>query len=119
MTWEEYLYREHSRETIARWARELRYFRFCRAYGGHQNDGDRLLVALSDPDLDPDMFQPAAPTIRNGRLELWLSDTYYVTESVVDAAKEIERRLPGGIVIDPPLDDEHCVCPKYYPEIWA
>ncbi|MFI9554856.1 hypothetical protein [Nonomuraea endophytica] len=50
MTWDEYLYRNHTPEQLRAWANSLAYFHFCRAYGGHNNDGDRLLVALSTED---------------------------------------------------------------------
>jgi hypothetical protein len=52
--WEQYLYMQHSEAEIGAWARALRFFRYCRAYGGQSNDGDQLLVALaigSEPDL--------------------------------------------------------------------
>lgn len=45
--WEQYLYEQHSAEQLARWAVSLRYFRFCRAFGGHAGDGDQLRVALA------------------------------------------------------------------------
>ena len=41
-----YLYRNHSRQKILGWANALTYFRFCRAYGGHANDGDQFLAAI-------------------------------------------------------------------------
>ncbi|MFT4130129.1 hypothetical protein [Labrys sp. (in: a-proteobacteria)] len=44
--WNLYLFERHDRQQIAQWARRLRYFRFCRAVGGHANDGDELLVAI-------------------------------------------------------------------------
>jgi hypothetical protein len=44
--WQDYLYRSHSEAELADWARRLDHFRFCRAIGGHANDGDALLVAL-------------------------------------------------------------------------
>lgn len=31
---------------VGGWVRRLRYFRLCKAYGGHANDGDHLLAAL-------------------------------------------------------------------------
>lgn len=45
--WNLYLFERHDRQQIAQWARRLRYFRFCRAVGGHANDGDELLVAIA------------------------------------------------------------------------
>jgi hypothetical protein len=44
--WTDYLYERHPSAQLGAWARELAYFRFCRAYGGHANDGDHLLVSL-------------------------------------------------------------------------
>ncbi|GAA3470729.1 hypothetical protein [Nonomuraea roseola] len=44
--WHDYLHERHSPGLLRAWARSLTYFRFCRAYGGHSNDGDRLLVRL-------------------------------------------------------------------------
>ncbi|MFI6602365.1 hypothetical protein ACIBHX_39455 [Nonomuraea sp. NPDC050536] len=44
--WTDYLYECHPPARLRAWARELAYFRFCRAYGGHANDGDHLLVSL-------------------------------------------------------------------------
>ena len=43
---EAWLYKSHCREELRRWANGLRFFRFCRAYGGHANDGDSFLAAL-------------------------------------------------------------------------
>ncbi|GAA3588544.1 hypothetical protein GCM10022419_083600 [Nonomuraea rosea] len=45
-TWTDYLHERHPPARLSAWARELAYFRFCRAYGGHANDGDHLLVSL-------------------------------------------------------------------------
>ncbi|MFI6910123.1 hypothetical protein ACIBKY_53335 [Nonomuraea sp. NPDC050394] len=50
MTWDEYLYETHTPEQLHGWANSLAYFHFCRAYGGHSNDGDRLLAALRTDD---------------------------------------------------------------------
>ncbi|MGW6500846.1 hypothetical protein [Nonomuraea angiospora] len=44
--WTDYLYERHPPARLHAWARELAYFRFCRAYGGHANDGDQLLAGL-------------------------------------------------------------------------
>jgi hypothetical protein len=52
--WQQYLYSTHPQAEIRLWARQLKYFRFCKAYGGHANDGDQLKVALkfdSEEDL--------------------------------------------------------------------
>ena len=45
--WDAYLHERHSPEELRGWARSLAYFRFCRAFGGHANDGDCLRVALA------------------------------------------------------------------------
>jgi len=41
-----YLFQRHTEDEIRRWAVSLSYFRFCRAYGGHANDGDQFLAAF-------------------------------------------------------------------------
>ena len=35
-----------SPDELGTWAPSLRIFRYCRAFGGHNNDGDQLLVGL-------------------------------------------------------------------------
>ena len=53
--WQQHLYRTHPQVEIGLWARQLKYFRFCRSYGSPlSNDGDELKVALqidSEEDL--------------------------------------------------------------------
>lgn len=52
--WQRYFYDPHGPRTLARWARALHVFRFCRAQGGHAGDGDAFRAALrfeSEPDL--------------------------------------------------------------------
>ncbi|MEO5725742.1 MAG: hypothetical protein ABIV93_01985 [Byssovorax sp.] len=44
--WKSYLFSQHSEETLTAWARKLAMFRFCRAVGGHAQDGDFLGVAF-------------------------------------------------------------------------
>lgn len=43
---EQWMFERHSREDVAQWAPSLKFFRYCRAYGGHMGDGDELKVAL-------------------------------------------------------------------------
>lgn len=43
---EAYLFETHSKTEIARWYAGLKRFRFCRAYGGHVNDGDSLSASI-------------------------------------------------------------------------
>jgi len=42
--WHQYLFESHSEVTLRQWAKRLQKFRFVRAYGGHANDGDSLVV---------------------------------------------------------------------------
>ena len=44
--WLDYLFHRHPPAELGAWARRLRYFRFCKAIGGHANDGDQLVAAL-------------------------------------------------------------------------
>jgi hypothetical protein len=41
-----WLFRTHSFAELHEWTARMRFFRFCRAFGGHANDGDQLLAAL-------------------------------------------------------------------------
>jgi hypothetical protein len=174
--WEAWLYERHSRAELRAWATRLRWFRFCRAVGGHGDAGDDLRLALraeTEPELlavlaalgitattlpadapQPvpgvaypageyrafgfriDRFphlrqpghvriggQPAHAWAGRGRLELSLSDPdepYEVTGRTVTSAVAIEAELDTAAltVVDPPLDSRHCLCPKYYPELW-
>jgi hypothetical protein len=45
---------------------------------------------------------------------------YVVTEEDVRVAEMLEAKIApfASQVIDPPLDYEHCFCPKYYPEFF-
>ncbi|MEO5910163.1 MAG: hypothetical protein ABIP95_04700 [Pelobium sp.] len=42
-----WLFQLHSKSTIREWLRQLRYFYFKRAWGGHANDGDEFQVAFT------------------------------------------------------------------------
>jgi hypothetical protein len=44
--WQQYLFESHPEPQLRDWAQRLRLFRFCRAYGGHANDGDSLDVVF-------------------------------------------------------------------------
>jgi hypothetical protein len=170
--WLAYLYETHPQEQLRRWAPSLRYFRFCRAFGGHAGDGDSLRAAVRAsteaevrrvlaglgveatpvPDdaarpvpgvgyrgdayarfprrIDhlPHLAQPghvhiperAFVWVRAARVEISLHDRGEVTREVVDSALRIEPRLApfAADVLDPPLDDPHCVCPKFHPHLW-
>jgi hypothetical protein len=139
--WNAYLYRRHSPRELRDWVTRLRMFRFCLAFGGHNNDGDDLRLALR-ADTDHDLHavldalgitglghvriagENAFASTRPGRLEVRLSDPdepYEVTARTVTSATRIEEGLTAlaSSVIDPPLDDLHCVCPTYYPHLWT
>jgi hypothetical protein len=55
------------------------------------------------------------------RIRISLDDDYRVTESHVKAAEAIEKVLLGAPLarIDPPIDNEHCICPTYYPDYFG
>ena len=44
--WFEYFFERHSKDELKKWAKELSFFRYFRAYGGHANDGDSLDLAI-------------------------------------------------------------------------
>ncbi|MDF1590101.1 MAG: hypothetical protein P1P89_01195 [Desulfobacterales bacterium] len=44
---DQYFFKAHSQAELRRWAKRLKLFRYCRAYGGHANDGDSLEVTFS------------------------------------------------------------------------
>ena len=153
--WRAYLFRRHSPAELSAWGRRLRYFRFCKAYGGHANDGDQLLAALSyaehadlrslltqlglpvAPVESPDVFPSAGQvTLAGERVFVWvrklpvqqleiavvdLDNLYEVTPRAVAVAEGVEMVLAAHAarIIDPPLPNCHCVCPAYYPELWA
>lgn len=155
--WQAYLHERHSPAELRDWANRLALFRFCRAFGGHNNDGDQLRAVFAVPtesdlraalsaigtepaaaltmpiDDYPHLAQPGWVRladadvhvwVASGRLALQISDAddlYDVTEAAVRAAESVERVLAPirDLAIDPPLDDAHCICPKYYPELWA
>jgi hypothetical protein len=41
-----YIFESHTRETLRGWAQSLHHIRFCRAFGGHSNDGDTFRCSL-------------------------------------------------------------------------
>lgn len=173
---QEYLFQFHDEATIKRWAVSLSYFRFCRAYGGHANDGDHLLAALKymneldyrivldtlglksnqlpEDETETSSDQKYPMEIKNFKFRikdlpqleqighcridghpcfLWASlgtitlsvsgadgNIYEVTENDIESAKQIESRLHelSDWIIDPPQDDQNCICPKYYAGYW-
>lgn len=119
----------------------MSYFRFCRAYGGHANDGDQFLAAFrytDEADLQAvlgslGLRQTGRCEIageqcfvgaNNHRLALIVDggdgNPYEVSEEDFQRALRLERQLQllADRVIDPPQDDRNCICPKYYPGYW-
>jgi sorbitol-specific phosphotransferase system component IIA len=106
--WNAHLYRRHSPRELRDWATRLRWFRLCRAFGGHNNDGDDLRLALratTERELADVLAvlgitelghvriagESAFASTRPGRIELRLSDP----------ARRPALRLPA--VLPPPL----------------
>ncbi|WP_052733131.1 hypothetical protein [Hymenobacter terrenus] len=74
--WLDYLFHRHPRAELRAWGRRLRYFRFCKAIGGHANDGDQLLAALryADPaDLRQLLMQLDLPVAAVGSVKIFPS----------------------------------------------
>lgn len=172
--WRTYLFEIHSPDTLRAWARRLALFRFCRAVGGHANDGDELLLtyAYQDPSQLRAFFAPlgvqliehheapaqALPGVSyawnelqkfpslipdtswlqqpgrcqlaheevfawcsNQQIQLSIAHGYDVTEADVERAERLERALHNVTLarVDPPVARRHCVCPAYYPELFA
>jgi hypothetical protein len=144
ITFEQYLFRTHSRAELRAWAARLRYFRFCRAVGGHANDADYLGVALRHAgtpdaqrvfaDLTDQPLQTGGAIIAGISVFLMLSpdalslhlsgadgDYYAVTESDVANAEALEPLIAklADRIIDPPLDDPRCIAPATHPDFWV
>jgi hypothetical protein len=140
--WEQYLYGSHSRAELWAWARELRFFRFCRAYGGHANDGDSLRVelrhhgeqdaqqlcaALGFEDRERAIIHgtPVFVHVYKDTVSLALSGAagswYEVSSADVANAVALESRIAplAERVIDPPIANKHCISPAMYPELWS
>ncbi|TJZ68367.1 hypothetical protein [Chitiniphilus eburneus] len=168
--WRQYLFENHPEAQLQAWARRLQMFRFCRAYGGHANDGDSLKVVFPYrgaedlvrfcaelgvelvqyheqppqpqsgvpypgdeyarfPSLVPGtqwFRQPGHCQIAGQPVFVWcdrdairisIGSDYIVTEEDVLSALRVEKALAQAPLQhrDPPADNEHCICPKYYP----
>ena len=132
--WLAYLYHRHSQTELTDWTRQLRFFRFCRAIGGHANDGDELLCAVrcADDAARAALFGALGLSqtgrvvlagvtvfcsVRLGRLELSLfgaaGDPYEVTQADVDNALRVEPLLEphAANILVPPRAGEHCFSP--------
>ena len=60
---------------------------------------------------------------RPGVIDLTISDPdkpFELTEQAFQGAQRVETLLSQHQhrIIDPPLDNKYCVCPKYYPQFW-
>jgi hypothetical protein len=122
--WEQWLYERHSKAELAVWVSTLRYFRYVRAVGGHANDGDELVVLLRSEPREVEAFRAAGAYVRVVRdgVRVSLSDpvnVYDVTEETVVRARRLEGLVEPELVVDPPVERKHCVCPRYYPELFA
>ena len=42
-----WLFQRHSKQLLSEWVKQLRYFHFIRAWGGHANDGDSFKAAFN------------------------------------------------------------------------
>ncbi|HEX8299913.1 MAG TPA: hypothetical protein VF594_12195, partial [Rubricoccaceae bacterium] len=103
--WEHYFYDPHGPETLGRWARVLRVFRFCRAHGGHANDGDlffaairysseaELLAVFDVLGLTPERVPLGSPQPEPGIA--YTTDEFNAFPSVVSAHRKI--RQPGHV----------------------
>ena len=143
----DYLYGEHPPHELHAWARSLRHVRYCRALGGHASDSDTFRVNLAAADRDtlvrvtharpidiaPELTTPNELEIAGASVGVWIGQgrielTIYpdaATWRLSDADLAVARRLDEIITtaqltaLDPPLADDHCVCPQYHPHIWT
>jgi hypothetical protein len=135
-----YLFEEHPPARLSGWAKRLTRFRFCRAYGGHANDGDTLRLLLRIGSREDALTLLAALGAAEGWTELGgttlfvsirrdaveftvqdVDDIFAVTEAAVAAAERIEPRFApyDERRIDPPLDSWHCIAPATHPELFG
>jgi hypothetical protein len=142
------MFRDRSWNEHARWARQLEVLRYVRGCGGHDVTPDRFIAVVKLPPGGladvlsavgaTDTDHPSQGTLyakvagvatqlhhQTARVELavWpqAEDIYTVTEADFDAALAVDAclRRSGLEPIDPPQDSEYCICPKYYPAMWA
>ena len=54
-------------------------------------------------------------------IKLSIGTGYQVALSDVAAAEVVERALQGAplSLIEPPVDNRNCICPKYYPDYFG
>lgn len=119
---DEWLFQDHSKETIKRWLSELKCFYFIRAWGGHANDGDCFktqLIYKDQKDLTEKLkkllkkssydkkSQPGHQKLWGQKVFVWISkesielsvfnskgdDPYGVSEEDFKVCKKIEERM--------------------------
>lgn len=56
-----------------------------------------------------------------GVVRISIGSGYTISEADVSAAELVERTLSNASLKhrDPPTDNEHCICPKFYPEYFG
>lgn len=142
------MFRHRSWNEHARWARQLSVLRYLRGCGGHDVTPDHFIAVVKLPPGGVaqvlsalgamEAEAPSQGTLyanvagvatqlhqHTERVELavWAQaeDIYTVTEADFEAARAVDERLSasGLETIDPPHDSEYCICPKYYPAMWA
>ena len=105
---DKWLFQNHSKNEIMSWIQNLKYFNFFRAWGGHNNDGDRFEVTFnfnSKQDLLEKLnrlgviinFVPAdtpQPVVGVS----YPSSEYWKFKSLVRQFPDIEQ--PGGTIIN-------------------
>lgn len=145
---ERYMFRDRSWNEHARWARRLAVLRYLRGSGGHDVTPDHFIAVVKLPPgglpdvlraLDATQAEEVSrgtlyanvagvatqlhPHTAGVALAVWpqAEDVYTVTEADFEAALAVDRRLSasGLEAIDPPHDSAYCICPKYYPAMWA
>ena len=168
---------EMSEEFLQRWAPRLRFFRYVKAPGGHNNDIDELVLVLrysgeedltrildelgipytrfltkppqpeagtSYPAMEYAKFpslipgthwiqQPVWQSIDAVSISIWCTTNtiiftlvgpretnWVITETEFENAKKLERVFEkySERIVDPPIDRQNWVCPKYYPQYW-
>ena len=103
-----------------------------RMVAGVSYRGDVAAKFLPFVDHLPHIRQPSHTKIDDVSCHVWINaekwaisvmdsdDPYEVTQRCVDGARRLEPRLLplANDIVDPPQDNDHCICPKYYPDIW-
>jgi hypothetical protein len=80
----------------------------------------------------PDIMQPGHVTVQGVSTFVWVDDdtmtidskgqnVWDVDDTAIASARHLEPLLEplAAQVLEPPQDNRHCICPKYYPEFWA